>query len=228
MLYSYLWNISFCSYLFKKLIPYFNWNICPVPAVSCIFIYWRHIREQLVLEEIQTLALVKAGNADAFSEIIKSYQKPVLRYITRLTGDCEISQDLTQETFLQAYKGISKLNSDIAFKTWLYRIATNNTMQYLRRKKLFSVILFTHLKRSTISDNENGLDRTFESMDVKEALLKIPQDQRVCLTLHYIEGFQYREIAQTLGTSEEAVRKRVARGISRLKIIFASEAGDRI
>jgi RNA polymerase sigma-70 factor, ECF subfamily len=181
-----------------------------------------------VLEEIQTLTLAKAGDTEAFSEIIKSYQKPVLRYLVRLTGDYEVSQDLTQETFLQAYKGITKLTSDIAFKTWLYRIATNNALQYLRRKRLYSVILFTRLKKSIISDDESRLDRTFESMAVKEALLKIPQDQRVCLALHYIEGFQYREIALTIGISEEAVRKRVARGISRLKTIFTSGAGGRI
>ena len=180
-----------------------------------------------MLDEVQILTLAKAGDTNAFAEIINFYQKPILRYLYRLTGDYEMSQDLAQDTFVQAFHGITRLNTDLALKTWLYRIATNNALQYLRRKKLFSIILFNHLRNSAISTGESTFDRTFESLAIKEALLKIPQNQRACLVLHYIEGFQYREIARTVGISEEAVRKRVARGLARLKDIFTSKGGNR-
>ena len=176
-------------------------------------------------EEIQMLTLAKSGNTDAFAEIMKSYQKPILRYLFRLTGDYEMAADLAQETFIKAYKGITRLNTDLAFRTWLYRIATNTALQYLRRKKLFSLILFNNSRNSNIPICEINTEQSFESIAIKEALLRVPQEQRMCLTLHYIEGFQYREIAQTLRISEEAVRKRVARGVDKLKKLLNLNGG---
>jgi RNA polymerase sigma-70 factor (ECF subfamily) len=177
------------------------------------------------LEEILVLSLAKSGNADAFTELMKEYQKPILRYLFRLTGDYDIASDLAQETFIQAYKNISNLNAEAAFKTWLYRIATNKASQFRRRRRLLSVILFTKLRPADANSAEISPEKAFENIEIKDALLKLPQDQRVCLTLHYVEGFKYHEIAQTLGTSEDAVRMRVTRGVNKLKKLFNSCGG---
>ena len=75
------------------------------------------------MEEARVIALVRAGEADAFAEIIGYYQAPIIRYLYRLTGDYEMAKDLAQDTFLQAYKGILKTNAELSFKAWLYRIA---------------------------------------------------------------------------------------------------------
>jgi RNA polymerase sigma-70 factor (ECF subfamily) len=174
----------------------------------------------------EVLALAISGDSDAFTGIMKSFQKPVLRYLFRLTGNYETAEDLAQDTFIQAYQGIAKLNSGFSFKTWVYRIATNNAYQYLRRKKLYSFILFNDIRRPAVQSREVDAGATFENIALKEALLRVPQDQRVCLILHYIEGFQYREIAQTAGISEDAVRKRVARGIEKLKELFGPNGGE--
>jgi RNA polymerase sigma-70 factor (ECF subfamily) len=163
------------------------------------------------LEEARVIALVRAGEADAFAEIIEHYQAPIIRYLFRLTGDYEMAKDLAQDTFIQAYKGILKTDAELSFKAWLYRIATNNALQHHRRKKLLSCIPFT-LKEQDIADARSRIDSPGETLAINEALLKVPEDQRTCLVLHFVEGFKYREIAETLGCSEEAVRKRVARG----------------
>ena len=163
------------------------------------------------MEEARVIALVRAGEADAFSEIIGHYQAPIIRYLYRLTGDYEMAKDLAQDTFIHAYKGILKTDAELSFKAWLYRIATNNARQHRRRKKLLSFIPFT-VKAHDVSDSVNQADCPGEKLAINEALLKIPEEQRTCLVLHFVEGFKYREIAETLGCSEEAVRKRVARG----------------
>ena len=163
------------------------------------------------MEEARVIALVRAGEADAFAEIIEHYQASIIRYLYRMTGDYEMAKDLAQETFVQAYKGILKTDAELSFKAWLYRIATNNALQHHRRKKLLSFIPFTVNERD-IADMKNNTDCTGEAMEIHETMLKIPEDQRICLVLHFVEGFKYREIAETLGCSEEAVRKRVARG----------------
>jgi len=164
------------------------------------------------LEEAHVIALVRTGSADAFTEIVEHYQVPIQRYLYRLTGDYEMAQDLTQDTFLQAYKGILKTNADLSFKAWLYRIATNNAFRVHRRRRLLSFVPFSQSGESGIPADEDASGHIDERMAVQTALLKVSEEQRTCLALHFVEGFKYREIAETFGISEDAVRKRVARG----------------
>ena len=102
------------------------------------------------MDEAQVIALIRTGDTDAFAEIIEQYQAPIIRYLYRLTGDYEVAQDLAQDTFLQAYKGILKTKSELSFKAWLYRIATNNALQLRRRKRLLSFIHFANSGKSDI------------------------------------------------------------------------------
>jgi RNA polymerase sigma factor (sigma-70 family) len=163
------------------------------------------------LEEAQVIALVRAGEVDAFVEIVEHYQSPIIRYLYHLTGDYETAKDLAQDTFIQAYTGILKTRAELSFKAWLYRIATNNAWQHQRRKKLLSFVPFT-VKKHDVPDLKDNVDCSGKALEIQEAMIKIPDEQRTCVVLHFVEGFKYREIAETLGISEEAVRKRVARG----------------
>ena len=164
------------------------------------------------MEAVSIIAMMRAGSVDAFAEIVEHYQVPIIRYLYRLTGDYETAQDLAQETFIQAYNGILKTNSELRLKAWLYRIATNNAWQYHRRRRLLSFIPFDGLQKSSAPKVENQSDSTGEEMAIQETLRKVPAEQRACLVLHFVEGFKYREIAETLGISEDAVRKRISRG----------------
>jgi len=164
-----------------------------------------------MLEEAQVIALVQAGEVDAFAEIVEHYQVPIHRYLYRMTGDYEMARDLAQDTFLQAYQSIIRTNADLSLKAWLYRIATNNALQFRRRKRLISFIPFSSIRNVETLDRDCDVE-TEKNLAIQEALHKVPKEQRVCLVLNFIEGFKYREIAEILGISEEAVRKRVTRG----------------
>ena len=76
------------------------------------------------MDEAQVVSLVRKGDTEAFSDIVERYQFPISRYIKRLTGDDEVTKDLVQDTFLNAYEGILRTDSELSFKAWLYRIAT--------------------------------------------------------------------------------------------------------
>jgi RNA polymerase sigma-70 factor (ECF subfamily) len=191
----------------------------------CIIIYRDDIQEHRLLDETQVLALVRNGNNDAFTEIMELYHMPIQRYLYRLTGDYDTAKDLTQDTFLQAYKNILKTKTDISLKAWLYRIATNNAYQNSRRKKIISFITFKLNIESNNHDIESQSYLTDKNMAVQEALRKIPEKHRACMVLHFIEGFKYKEIAETIGISEEAVRKRVARGSDEFRKIYGSGGG---
>ncbi|MFC1947483.1 RNA polymerase sigma factor [Chloroflexota bacterium] len=163
------------------------------------------------MDEATAVALVREGNAEAFSDIVEHYHAPIHRYLYRLTGDYELTQDLVQDTFIRAYENMIKTDHSLALRAWLYKIAENNARQYYRRKKLVAFIRFSFVEADDIPAG-NRKEETTRSIAIKEALLKVPYKNRVCMVLHFFEGFKYREIAETLGISKEAVRKRVARG----------------
>jgi RNA polymerase sigma-70 factor (ECF subfamily) len=194
-------------------------RFCPPDA----FQYIEGMERTLVLDEIATIALVRSGNTDAFAGIVEKYQAPIQRYLYRLTGDYELARDLTQDTFIQAYKSILKTDSELSLRAWLYRIAVNNALQHHRRKKLVS---FIPLKKAEKIDSAHP-DEKDRDMAIEEALLKVPEKLRVCIMLHFVEGFKYREIAEILGISEEAVRKRVARGSQKFRKLYSAGGGVR-
>jgi RNA polymerase sigma-70 factor (ECF subfamily) len=180
-----------------------------------------------LVDEARIIALIREGNVDAFGEIVEHYQALMVRYLYRLTGDFTVAQDLAQDTFFQAYRGLSGFNSHISFKAWLYQIATNNARQFYRRKRRISFIPFTDYgKEDILSDDSFPVtEKVEQQIAIEESLLRVPYDQRKCLVLHFIEGFKYREIAQVEGISEEAVRKRVTRGSQEFRRVYQEMVG---
>ncbi|MBN1643241.1 MAG: RNA polymerase sigma factor [Dehalococcoidales bacterium] len=164
------------------------------------------------MEESTAVASMKAGNVNDFAVIIENYQVPIVRYLYRVVGDQDTANDLAQDTFIQAYKAIIKTSPDLHLKSWLYKIATNNVRQYYRRKSILRFVPFSDHKNSLISSSQQQSSDIERNIEVRRALSKVPLKIRTCLVLHFVEGFKYREIAVTLGISEDAVRMRVARG----------------
>ena len=167
---------------------------------------------------------IRKRDTRAFETLFDRYQAPVHRHLVRITHDEAAAQDLAQEVFLRVWTRAEQWHKEGSFKAWLYRIATNNALQYHRRKKLLSFIPFTSKERD-LSATSNKADCPGEAPAVHEALLRVPKEQRTCLVLHFVEGFKYREIAETLGCSEDAVRKRVARGKKLFIDLYNQEGG---
>jgi len=169
----------------------------------------------------QMINLVRSGDTDAFTGIVEHYQGPIIRYLHRLTGEYEVALDLAQDTFVRAYQGILKTDADLSLQAWLYKIATNLARQHHRRRKILAFVPFTRVEESTVSSTADNYAE--ENMAINEALLKVPEKLRACLVLHFIEGLKYGEIAGTLGISEDAVRKRVARGCEQFRRAYREQ-----
>ena len=164
------------------------------------------------MDDALVIDRVRAGWTEAFSHIVERYEAPIKLYLIRITGDSDVAQDLAQDTFFQAYRGILKTKSDLSFKSWLYKIATNNARQYHRRRRIFSFLPLTVWQSANEPGGGTLADSVGERLIVQQAMLKAPHDRRVHMVLHFVEGLKYREIAQLFGSSEEAVRKKVSRG----------------
>ncbi len=171
-------------------------------------------------DEAQVINLVRAGNTGAFTGIAECYQVPIIRYLHRLTGEYDVALDLAQDTFVRAYQGILKTDAELSLKPWLYKIATNLARQHHRRKRILSFVPIAHVQEPKSSSAVNKVD---ERLTIGEALRQVPPEQRNCIVLHFVEGFTYREIGEVLGTSEDAVRKRVVRGSEKFRQAYRKQ-----
>jgi RNA polymerase sigma-70 factor, ECF subfamily len=177
------------------------------------------------LENEEAVTRAQAGDVEAFGELVACFQSRIVRYVYRMTGDVELARDLAQDTFLQAYRGLAKTTPNLPFQTWLYRIAINNVLQHHRKKKSSGSV------GSDIGpESENTLptspNSSYQSTEIQEILLEIPEKLRVCMVLHFVDGFKYREIATMLGITADAVRMRVARGSEDFRHRFNAGGGD--
>lgn len=171
-------------------------------------------------DEAQVISMVRAGNTDAFTDVVECYQGSIIRYLHRLTGEYEVALDLAQDTFVRAYQGILKTDAELSLKPWLYKIATNLARQHHRRKRILSFVPLAHVKEPKASSATDNVD---ERLVIGEALRKVPAEQRRCIVLHFVERLNYREIGEILGTSEDAVRKRVVRGCEKFRQAYRQQ-----
>ena len=161
--------------------------------------------------EEQTVDLLKRGDSQAWEDVVLEYQAPLSRYLYNIVRDKELARDLTQDTFVEAYRGITKTRGELRFKSWLYRIATNNAIQVLRRRKIISWTTLTEEEHGCkdTGNIENGLA---QRELVRDTLDRLPEKYRTILLLHDYQGFKCPEISGILDISPDAAKKRLARG----------------
>ncbi len=158
-----------------------------------------------------------------FDSLVREYGESVIRLVYLIVKDKSAAEDITQEAFFRAYKGLDSFRGDAQMKTWLYRIAVNEAKKHLRRRSI------RHLFAAMTGKNEQRL-RAVPSVDAETAVLRkmneqdvlnlvgsLPPAYREVITLHYYEGLSVREAAYVLNLSEEAVRVRLYRARQQLK-----------
>lgn len=173
--------------------------------------------------ELEFIEKLKAGDAQAFDELVIQYSANVYALLIRLTEDEEEARDLTQDTFLNALKAIHNFRGDADLKTWLYRIAVNESRNrfrwWKRRKKSSTFSLDAEDSFGTaaqIADsNENPETATLRrerERALRQALSELPTNFREVIILRDIEGLSYEEVATALDTNVGTVKSRIARG----------------
>lgn len=178
--------------------------------------------------ENQIISKILDGDESSFSEIMGLYLKPIYNFLHRLVGDRDVAEDLTQETFVKAWKKLKRFDQKRSFKTWLFTIAKNTAFDWLKKKKEIPFSSFTDEEGESWLENvadENILpDEILERSDITEELdailQKIPVHYRAILLLHYKEDFSLHEIAEILGEPYNTIKSRHQRGIARLKKAF--------
>lgn len=177
------------------------------------------------------VSLSKDGNLNAFNRLVERHQGAVYNLCFRLVGDRGAAEDATQEAFLSAFKSIARFEGG-NFRSWLFRIAVNETKDELRRRN----------RRPADSLSTTGPEGEFEldlpdpgetaeelvereaiAEGIEEALMMLPADQRQVIVLSDVHGYRYEEIATMTGSNVGTVKSRIHRGRERLRTVLLQQ-----
>ena len=153
--------------------------------------------------------VVVLHNKSAFDQLVRKYQSQVRRFFLNQTcGDKELSDDLSQDTFIKAYTNLKSFKGAANFSTWLYRIAYNVFFDYIRSQKPTSDLEVV----TTDAEYSNEQQDLARKMDVYAALEQLKEAERTCITLFYMEELEIKKIAEITGMAEGTVKSHLSRG----------------
>lgn len=162
------------------------------------------------------------GEQAAFGDLMKRYKKPVYHMILKMVRNVDDAEDLTIESFSKAFKSLHKFKKDYTFSTWLFRIATNNTIDFIRKKRLDTISI--HSAYTDDNGESVGLEVVDRKMDPEEATIdlqkrelvrvfveKLPPRYRKLVMLRYFDELSYEEIAQEMESPLGTVKAQLHR-----------------
>ena len=175
------------------------------------------------------LRRARRGDPEAFEQLIGPLEQRIWRICWHYTGNREAAEDCGQETMLRIWRNLGNYRGDCALESWVYRIAANCCMDYLRKKKRDRSVSVEPLKEQGFdpADPSPGTEEQAVTGDehrrLREAITLLPEEQREALVLTQLEKIPYEQAAQMLGTSEGTVKSRVNRAKARLREMLAAE-----
>lgn len=177
--------------------------------------------DQQLLEQIRSPFTRELG----FRQLIETYQKRVYQVIRRMVLIHEDADDLTQNTFIKAYRYLDKFEGNSSIFTWLYRIATNEALTFLeKKKKRFSFSLDDHqAKLESYFDQPGNLNGDQIQIRLQKALLKLPEKQRLVFHLKYQEELTYEQMSEITGTSTGALKASYHHAVKKIEQFVLSE-----
>lgn len=152
----------------------------------------------------------------AYEQLYALHVGRVFALCLRLCGDRDMAEDLTQETFVQAWRKLAGFRGDSAFGSWLYRIATNTVLNYLRKQKPFRDSL--DIESMIEPGSPDGTD---EQIGLEAAIQRLPNGARAVFVLYSVEGYTHQEIARMLKIDQGSSKAQLHRARQLLKQYLA-------
>ncbi len=185
-------------------------------------------------EEAKIIRAVVDGNANAFEDLVLEYQKQVYHIALKMTGNEEDALDLSQETFLKAFRTLPSFRGEAGFGSWLYRMTANLCIDFLRKKKrqgseqILSLDAEEEDRRPTELPDlryepQSALEKKETREKVQAGLQKLPHEQRLILVLRDVEGFSYQEISDALKIELGTVKSRIYRARAHLARLLTED-----
>ena len=180
------------------------------------------------LTDVELIAKAIRGREDGFEELVRRYQRPITSYVYRMLNDYDASLDVTQEVFIKVYNSLERYSSDYKFSTWLYRIAHNAAIDYMRRN--------SHTAQSLEAENADGTyqlqiesknptpeqerERTEWRNEIDAVVKCLPTVYRELILLRHSQDLSYDEIAEITELPLGTVKNRLFRAREMMREMF--------
>ena len=172
------------------------------------------------LEDSRIVGRILKGRGDLFSVLLDRYQRPIFNFIYRFFGSYDIAEELTQETFVRSYQFLRSYDPKRKFSTWLYTVAKNLCIDYLKKhrpgreiplEQVLPTVDGGNPDRAASQDPQLLCLRSEEDSRLLKALSNLEASRRIVLILYYFQGLSYQEISQALSVPITTVKIRIFR-----------------
>jgi RNA polymerase sigma factor (sigma-70 family) len=181
----------------------------------------------LIDDESAIIAAALSGNQKAYTRLVETHRAAVFHIVNRIVHNDEATRDLVQETFMKAFASLGSYRSEFRFSTWLYKIAANSSIDYLRKKRIHALSLDApvetrdgQIEIEVPDDTHNPelqLLRKQQRISIEEAIDSLPPRYREVIELRHKDDKPYEEIADLLGIPVGTVKARIFRARELLK-----------
>lgn len=174
-----------------------------------------------MVDDQEILSIYHEGGKEeyAFNLIVRKYSERLYWHIRKLVLDHEQTNDLLQETLVKAWRYLPNFRGDSKLFTWLYRIATNETLTYLKRERLKNILTLSDpsytVEERLVADELFLGDQL--QIALHKAIAKLPPKQRMVFTMRYFDEMKYEEMAEVLGGSEGSLKASYHHAYNKIK-----------
>jgi len=160
----------------------------------------------------------------AFNLLVRKYQEKVYWHIRKMVVDHDDADDLAQEVFLKVWKNLAGFREDAQLFTWIYRIATNECLTFLnkKRKRFFLSIVDVEAELSSKIDHDNRIEGDEIQKKLQKALLKLPDKQRLVFNMKYYDELKYEQMAEITGTSVGSLKASYHHAVKKIEEILTT------
>jgi RNA polymerase sigma-70 factor (ECF subfamily) len=163
----------------------------------------------------------RLGDADAFRVLVERHSRPLFRLAFRMTGNQQDAEDVVQESFLRAWRQLGKFDERASFGTWLYRIATNCSLDAMRGRKRRSDVSGTEDPALALPSGDPTPERVAMGGEVRERVAEVMSDlsasERTAFVLRHFEGMRIEDVGRVLGCQPSAAKHSVFRAVQKLR-----------
>ncbi len=170
--------------------------------------------------ELQLVERCRDGEMGAFEELYRQHSGRLFSLAVRMLGNQTDAEDQLQEIFLSAHRKLQSFRGESALGTWLYRLAMNQLLDYVRSRAARTGQLTDGLDDATVLADAGGhrlADRAIDRIDLERALAELPEGCRAAFILHDVEGLEHKEVSEVLGIAEGTSKSQVHKARLRLR-----------
>ena len=166
------------------------------------------------------VARCQAGDVEAFEALYRQHASRIYTLACRMAGSLEEGEDLLQEIFLQAYRKLRSFKGDAAIGTWLYRLALNHCLDFVRSRQAKMGKVTDPLDGDSPIEPRAPRETPIARLDLERALERLPAGCREAFVLHDVEGYDHKEVAAMLGIAEGTSKSQVFKARMKLRAIL--------